>query len=222
MLSKNEILKVRSAIEDQYNGVCTITVKEEYEKDNGATAFQDVEKYVDQPCRLSHSSVYAATNGQTVATVGQSITLFIAPEKDNCQPFQFIIVRTLPNGSALSNTNIKVSLENYTIQESADNAFDVKVAFKLKQYKDFGTKTIVLKTTTTSKKVVAASASRSDETAPSNGLPATYVVKSGDCLWNIAKQYYGNGASYSSIASSNGIANPNLIYPGAVLTIPAT
>lgn len=50
----------------------------------------------------------------------------------------------------------------------------------------------------------------------------TYTVKKGDCLWKIAKQFYGNGASYGKIydANTNQIANPNLIYVGQVLIIP--
>ena len=50
----------------------------------------------------------------------------------------------------------------------------------------------------------------------------TYTVKSGDCLWNIAKRFYGNGAQYTKIYNANRgkIKNPNLIYPGQVLTIP--
>lgn len=50
----------------------------------------------------------------------------------------------------------------------------------------------------------------------------TYTVKKGDCLWKIAKQYYGNGASWGKIydANTGKIANPNLIYPGQVFVIP--
>lgn len=43
-----------------------------------------------------------------------------------------------------------------------------------------------------------------------------YTVKSGDTLWGIAEMY---GTSVSAIVSENGIANPNLIYPGEVLRI---
>ena len=51
----------------------------------------------------------------------------------------------------------------------------------------------------------------------------TYTVKKGDSLWKIAKQFYGNGAQYPKLfqANSGQIKNPNLIYPGQVLTIPA-
>lgn len=60
--------------------------------------------------------------------------------KINQKPFQFIIIRTRPDGTLLFNTNIKVSLEEYQIEEDAENGFDVKLSIKLKQYKFFGTK----------------------------------------------------------------------------------
>lgn len=44
-----------------------------------------------------------------------------------------------------------------------------------------------------------------------------YTVKSGDTLSGIAAKY---GTTYQKLASYNGIANPNLIYPGQKITIP--
>ena len=48
---------------------------------------------------------------------------------------------------------------------------------------------------------------------------ATYTVKKGDCLWNIAKRELGDGTKYKEIAKKNGISNPNKIYPGQVLKL---
>lgn len=45
----------------------------------------------------------------------------------------------------------------------------------------------------------------------------TYTVRPGDTLSGIAARY---GTSYQSIASYNGIRNPNLIYPGEQIRIP--
>lgn len=61
--------------------------------------------------------------------------------KTDKKPFQFIVTRTLPNGKMLFNTNMKVSLESYDIKEDSKEGFDVIVSIKLKQYKEFGTKT---------------------------------------------------------------------------------
>ena len=47
-----------------------------------------------------------------------------------------------------------------------------------------------------------------------------YTVRSGDCLWIIAKNYLGRGTLYSMIAERNSIDNPNLIYPKQLLQIP--
>ena len=134
------------------------------------------------------------------------------------KPFQFIVSRTSPSGKLLYDSNMKVSLEDYTVTKDATKGPDVTVAVTLKQYKTVATKTVQVQTTATAT-TVKTETPRETSSAPS---VKTYTVKSGDCLWNIAKKYYGNGARYSDIYSANKdkISNPNLIYPGKVLTIP--
>jgi LysM repeat protein len=48
----------------------------------------------------------------------------------------------------------------------------------------------------------------------------TYTVVSGDTLWAIAERFYGDGSKYQVIADASGVSNPDLIYPGQVLTVP--
>ena len=50
-----------------------------------------------------------------------------------------------------------------------------------------------------------------------------YTVKSGDSLSKIAKEFYGNPMKYPAIFEANKpmLENPDLIYPGQVLRIPA-
>lgn len=50
----------------------------------------------------------------------------------------------------------------------------------------------------------------------------TYVVQSGNSLWLIARELYGQGVSYTAIYSANRdqIHNPDLIYPGQQLRVP--
>ena len=48
----------------------------------------------------------------------------------------------------------------------------------------------------------------------------TYTVVSGDTLWAISERFYGDGSKYQVIADASGVSNPDLIYPGQVLTIP--
>lgn len=47
-----------------------------------------------------------------------------------------------------------------------------------------------------------------------------YIVVSGDCLWSIARRYYGSGAYYAKIAEANDLPNADRIYVGQVLSIP--
>ncbi|MCI8915511.1 MAG: LysM peptidoglycan-binding domain-containing protein [Oscillospiraceae bacterium] len=47
-----------------------------------------------------------------------------------------------------------------------------------------------------------------------------YTVARGDSLWAICKKVYGDGSLAYQLAAANGIQNPNLIYPGQVLTLP--
>jgi hypothetical protein len=58
------------------------------------------------------------------------------------------------------------------------------------------------------------------EPEPEPAAARTYTVESGDTLWAIAEQFYGDGNKYQIIADASGIANPDLIQPGQVLTIP--
>lgn len=56
-----------------------------------------------------------------------------------------------------------------------------------------------------------------------SGAAKTYTVKSGDSLWKISEQMYGNGNDWRRIyeANKDRIQNPDVIQPGWVLTIPA-
>lgn len=66
--------------------------------------------------------------------------------KTSKKPFQFIVARMMPSGKLLFSTNLKVSMESYTVTEQAKNGFDLTVKIKLKQYREYGTKTATVKT----------------------------------------------------------------------------
>lgn len=142
--------------------------------------------------------------------------------KTSQDPFQFIVCRKLPNGKQLLNTNIKVALEDYKIIEEAKNGFDFTVKITLKQWKDYGTKTVNI-TIAEAKPKASVQPARATTNSPAPAAAQSYTVVKGDCLYNIAKKFYGSGAKYTTIYNANKgvIGNPNLIYPGQVLTIPA-
>lgn len=74
------MVKVRTAIEKTYSGVCSIFAKEKIRKENHSTAFAEVAVLENQPCRFSFSSK-KPTDFQGVA-MGVSLegVLFLAPE----------------------------------------------------------------------------------------------------------------------------------------------
>ena len=138
--------------------------------------------------------------------------------KKEKKSFQFIVTRTFPNGKMLFDTNMTVSLEDYTIKDDAKKyGTDQVVSIKLKEYKEY--ETLVIKVDKKKKKA------KKKKTRKKDGSPKTktYTVVKGDCLWNIAKKFYGDGSKWTKIYNANKskIKNPNLIYPGQKLTIPA-
>ena len=140
--------------------------------------------------------------------------------KGEKKPFQFIVVRSLPNGKMLFNTNMKVSLEEYSLSDNVSEGFDITVTMRLKQYKDYGLKKCEVEI---KEKEIEVESKLYRETGNSPAPVSqnkSYTVVKGDCLWNIAKKFYGNGGQYMKIAAANSIPNPNLIYPGQVLTVP--
>jgi nucleoid-associated protein YgaU len=58
--------------------------------------------------------------------------------------------------------------------------------------------------------------------APAAGDSRRLVVVRGDNLWNIARAHYGHGMHHTVIYGANKeqIRDPDLIYPGQVLSLP--
>lgn len=151
--------------------------------------------------------------------------------KEKKKPFRFIVSRTDLKGSRTWDTNLLMALEDIEIKESADEGDDVLVSFTLKQYKEYGVKTIKLPT---SNSTTTSTSNENRDTDNKTESSQTYVVKSGDCLWNIAKKFYGNGAKWKIIYDANktvientakkygrkSSSNGHWIYPGTKLVIP--
>lgn len=130
--------------------------------------------------------------------------------KSSGKPVQLIITGT--------KINFQVTIETLKYGEQ-DGTGDVYYDLTLKEYRAVEIKKTKLKKT----KLKKTKKKKSKPKRPAaKKKTKTYTVKSGDCLWNIAKRFYGNGAQYTKIYNANRgkIKNPNLIYPGQVLTIP--
>ena len=139
------------------------------------------------------------------------------------QPFQWILNRSMPSGKRLFYTNLTVGMEDYQITDDAEEGFDITVTVSLKQYRHYGTKTVTVQPAETATETPTATVEQPQRETAEAPQQSDYTVKSGDCLWNIAKKYLGDGSRYNEIYELNKdkITNPNLIYPGQVLTLPS-
>ena len=129
-------------------------------------------------------------------------------------------VRFIASNDITDDISVMVLVKSVEAVEKAGEEGDKYLSIKLQEYKDPGKRYVAVQT-------VAATVKQEDTAAAAETNPAvtenkTHTVQSGDTLWAIAKKYYGNGGQYTKIASANpDIKNPNLIYPGQVLSIPA-
>lgn len=154
--------------------------------------------------------------------------------KENKKPFRFIVAREMMKGGRTWDTNILVALEEFEINEDADEGDDVLITFTLKQYKEYGVKQLSassIKTTTSTSSIT----SPNTNAPSSNNKSSSYTIKNGDCLWNIAKKFYGDGSKWTKIYNANKSAieadakkhgkssssNGHWVWAGLKLTIPA-
>lgn len=146
------------------------------------------------------------------------------------KPFKFIVARTNKAETSTGNTRFLMALEELATNEDADEGDDVLYTFKLKQYKPYGV--VILPNSNGTNTTSTADKSRNSNSKDTG--QQDYTVKSGDCLWNIAKAAYGDGSKWTviynankdtieSAAKNNGknsSSNGHWIYPGTKLTIP--
>lgn len=149
--------------------------------------------------------------------------------KEDKKPFNFIVERTTPNGKRTWDTELKVALEEFELKENADEGDDVLVEITLKQYKDYGVKILANNLTTST------SSNNNRGTNNKGDTSSNYTVKSGDCLWNIAKAAYGDGSKWRIIYEANksviestakkygrsSSSDGHWIYPNTKLVIPS-
>ena len=145
------------------------------------------------------------------------------------EPFSFAVIRTGENGQLLEvETSMQVSLEDYRVTEGAEEAMDFIVDVKLKQFRDFGTKTVTIENGT-----ATTTEDRPAPTAP-NKTQRTYTVVSGDTLRGIAARKLGDGERHRELFTLNeavieaaarergleSSSNGQWIFPGTVIRLP--
>lgn len=128
-------------------------------------------------------------------------------------PFQLVISRETAGGTWLFGTSLKVSLEDCTMKEDAGKyGTDVMASLKLKQYREYGTKTCRISGNT-----ALIVPNRETSGAPAQTM---YTVHEGETLPEISKRCYGDGNRYKELQEANGIEDPNRLQTGQEIIIP--
>ena len=73
--------KARKAAEKLYDGLCTVTERQKYTRENLSTGFREVVTLENEPCRLSHQTVVSNTALDNAASAVTQVTeLIISPD----------------------------------------------------------------------------------------------------------------------------------------------
>lgn len=162
---------------------------------------------------VSWDSFFPATKfpGVQVDSLTPPKTLLktICERKSSDKPVHIILTGT--------DVNFFAAIQSIQPSEEGGDPDSIYYKIKLKEYREVKVRQVQVNITT-KVATVSSQATRTDNRVQEK----TYTVKSGDCLWNIAKSLLGSGSRYTEIYNLNKekIKNPNLIYPGQVLRIP--
>lgn len=131
-------------------------------------------------------------------------------------PFRLIIARMSPQFQMLSDTNLLVTLEEYSNNEDAKNGFDVIVPLRFKQYRPFGTKELVKTTNAKGEEVYTVKENR----LTTKEVPLAYQIRNEQSIWEACKRVSGGSLNWRTIAGLNGLSNPiGSIKKGTVLRL---
>ena len=120
--------------------------------------------------------------------------------KKRAKPFQLIIIRNYPNSAqAYFNTNLKVSLEDFSVEENAEEGMDVYVEIKLKEFIDPRPKQYI---------------ANADGTVSTQNQRWTDKVESrikemkyGDKIWQVIRRETGGLDQLETVMEINGISS---------------
>ena len=129
---------------------------------------------------------------------------------------QFIMVRMSPKGAMLAMTNMKATLEDWSIEEAAEEGLDMYANVKLKKWKDWGAKRIEVTTDENGKVTGTVQGDR-----PTTGKEVPKSVKSGfgATLQQVVRTQLGNPDNLFAIAALNKIAVPALLTYGQLIKL---
>lgn len=162
--------------------------------------------------QISFSSFFPAAKfpGIQVSSITKPLTLIekINEWKEGTEPVHFVCTAC--------GVDLYMTIEDFNYSEEGGDPGTYQYDITLKEYREITLRQVTIEEDT-------ATVDNTETRVDNSVTPQTYTVVSGDCLWNIAKALYGDGSRWTEIYEANKSvvgSNPNLIYPGQVLTIP--
>lgn len=134
----------------------------------------------------------------------------IQAARDDRKPLRFLLL-----GTNLD-VNMPVGVGGFDYEERGGEVGDIYYSIELTEYREHSARRLVLRNGT------GEAGDPVDRSGTPGAAPKSYTVVSGDTLWAIARRTYGDGSAWKKIYETNKTvigANPNLIYPGQVLTL---
>ena len=128
--------------------------------------------------------------------------------KTEGKPFRFIVSRMAADGLMLHNTNIKVTLEEYSIEESAENGIDIVCPVTLKQYRKFGTKECEVTTNADGTKSLKVKEVREEV---DTDTPKAMTIAGELSVLEAAKRISNGSLDWKSVLTANSIDFPGTI-----------
>ena len=128
-------------------------------------------------------------------------------------------VRFIASNGITEDISVMVLVSSVEAIERAGEEGDKYLSLKLIEYRASTKRLVAVKTPDA---VIKREETSVVQISPVVTENKTHTVEQGDTLWALAKRFYSDGNQYMKIVNANpSIKNPNLIYVGQVLTIPA-
>ena len=120
--------------------------------------------------------------------------------KKRAKPFQLIIIRIYPNSAqAYFNTNLKVSLEDFSVEENAEEGMDIYVEIKLKEFIDPRPKQYIANADGTVSKLNQRWTDKVENRIKE--------MKYGDKIWQVIRRETGGLDQLETVMEINGISS---------------
>jgi len=133
--------------------------------------------------------------------------------------FRKTVLRFIIADNISTKINERFVIEDFVYSQNNEANGDINYTLTLREFTPISTPVVenaVVNPNTTEK-------NKARDDGEEKEKPKTYTVKSGDCLYNISRDIYGDPNRWREIYEANKDiigSNPNMIFPGQVYTIP--